>query len=151
VGAFGAMAEYTESQQDVSRVVATGTRRGTVDSDAWQFAVSYFLTGEEASFKGFQPKTRFSPGEGTWGAFEVKARVQEINVSDDAFAGGADSFADPLAAARSAQSYGIGLNWYLNENLKWVFDVERTSFEGGALTGDRPDEDSYQLRLAVAF
>jgi phosphate-selective porin OprO/OprP len=151
VGAFGAMAEYTESQQDVSRVVTTGTRAGTVDSDAWQFAVSYFLTGEEAAFKGFQPKTRFSLSDGTWGAFEVKARVQQINVSDDAFAGGADSFADPLASASRADSYGIGLNWYLNENLKWLFDVERTTFEGGAATGDRHDEDSFQLRLAVAF
>jgi phosphate-selective porin OprO/OprP len=145
------MAEYTESQQDVSRVLTTGTRAGTVDSDAWQFAVSYFLTGEEAAFKGFQPKTRFSPSDGTWGAFEVKARVQQLNVSDDAFAGGADSFADPLASASRADSYGIGLNWYLNENLKWLFDVERTTFEGGAATGDRHDEDSFQLRLAVAF
>jgi phosphate-selective porin OprO/OprP len=150
-GPLGVMAEYTETQQDVSRVVTAGNREGTVDSNAWQFAVSYFLTGEEASFKGFQPKTRFSPSEGSWGAFEIKARVQQLEVSDDAFAGGAESFADPLASASRADSYGMGLNWYLNENLKWLFDVEHTTFEGGAATGDRHDEDSFQLRLAVAF
>lgn len=150
-GALGVLGEYTESQQDVSRVVTAGVRTATVDTDAWQLAVSYFLTGEEAAFKGFQPKTRFSPGEGTWGAFEIKARVQQLKVSDDAFAGGADSFADPLAAASQADSYGIGLNWYLNENLKWLLDLEHTTFEGGAAAGDRRDEDAYQLRLVVAF
>jgi phosphate-selective porin OprO/OprP len=151
VGALGVLGEYTEDSQDVSRVVATGVREATVDTNAWQLAVSYFLTGEEASFKGFQPKTRFSPSEGTWGAFEIKARVQQLNIDDNAFSGGADSFADPLVSASQADSYGIGLNWYLNENVKWLLDFEHTTFEGGAVTGDRKDEDSYQLRLAIAF
>jgi phosphate-selective porin OprO/OprP len=151
VGALGVIGEYTEVEQDVSRIVPTGIREAKVDTNAWQLAVSYFLTGEEASFKGFQPKTRFSPSEGTWGAFEIKARVQQLNVDDNAFGGGADSFADPLASASQADSYGIGLNWYLNENLKWLLDIEHTTFEGGAADGDRKDEDSYQLRLAIAF
>jgi phosphate-selective porin len=45
----------------------------------------------------------------------------------------------------------VGLNWYLNENVKWLLDYEHTTFEGGALTGDRTDEDAIQLRLAVGF
>ncbi len=150
-GGLGLMAEYTEVSQDVSRVVTAGNRTGTVDTDAWQFAASYFLTGEEAAFRGFKPKTTFSPSEGTWGAFEVVARVQSLSVSDDAFAGGADSFADPLAAARQADSWGVGLNWYLNENVKWLLDYEHTTFEGGAAIGDREDEDAIQLRLALGF
>ena len=62
-------------------------------------------------------------------------------IARNAFSGGADSFADPLASASQADSYGIGLNWYLNENLKWLLDVEHTTFEGGSATGDRKDED----------
>lgn len=151
VGGFGLLGEYTEVSQEVSRVVATGTRAGTVDTDAWQVAASYFLTGEEASFRGFQPKSRFSLADNTWGAFEVVARVQSFSVSDEAFEGGADSFADPLAAASQADSWGVGINWYLNENVKWLLDYERSSFEGGAATGDREDEDAIQLRLAVGF
>jgi phosphate-selective porin OprO/OprP len=151
VGSLGLIGEYTEVSQDVSRVVATGVREGSVDTDAWQLAVSYFLTGEEASFRGYQPKTRFSLEDGTWGALEVVARVHSLSVSDDAFDGGADSFADPLAAARQADSWGVGLNWYLNENVKWLLDYEHTTFEGGALAGDREDEDAIQLRLAVGF
>jgi phosphate-selective porin OprO/OprP len=151
VGSLGLIGEYTEVSQDVSRVVATGVREGSVDTDAWQLAVSYFLTGEEASFRGYQPKTRFSLEDGTWGALEVVARVQSLSVSDDAFDGGEDSFADPLASAGQADSWGVGLNWYLNENVKWLLDYEHTTFEGGALAGDREDEDAVQLRLAVGF
>jgi phosphate-selective porin OprO/OprP len=132
-------------------VVAAGTRQGRVDTEAWQLAVSYFLTGEEASFRGFEPKTRFSPSDGTWGALEVVARLQSLSVGDAAFEGGADSFADPLTSARRADSWGVGLNWYLNENVKWLLDYEHTTFDGGAATGDRPDEDALQLRLAVGF
>ncbi len=152
VGRFGAIAEYTEVEQDVSRVVPSGLREATVDTSAWQFAVSYFLTGEEASYKGFQPKTRFSVSDGTWGAFEIKARVQQLRIDENAFGGGADSFADPAVSARQADSWGVGLNWYLNENVKWLLDVEHTTFEGGAAAGaDRRDEDAYQLRLAIGF
>ena len=152
VGSLGVLGEYTEVSQDVSRVVPSGLREGTVDTNAWQLAVSYFLTGEEATFKGFQPKNRFSPSEGTWGAFEIKARVQQLHVDDNAFSGGANSYADPAVSASEADAYGVGLNWYLNENVKWLLDYEHTTFEGGALAGaDRKDEDSYQLRLAVGF
>ncbi len=151
-GSLGVIGEYTEVSQDVSRVVPTGVRTGTVDTDAWQLAASWFLTGEEASYRGFKPKTTFSPGEGTWGAFEVVGRVQALSVDDNAFDGGADSFADPAAAAREANSWGVGLNWYLNENVKWLLDYEHTTFEGGATDGaDRSDEDAIQLRLALGF
>ncbi len=150
-GSLGLFGEYTEVSQDLSRVGAAGLRRGTVDTDAWQLAASWFLTGEDAAFKGFQPKTRFSLQDGTRGAFEVVARVQVLGVDDEAFAGGEDSFADPLAAARQARSWGVGLNWYLDENVKWLLDYEHTSFEGGTPGGDRADEDAVQLRLAVAF
>ena len=151
-GSLGVLGEYTEVEQDVSRVVPSGLREATVDTNAWQLAVSYFLTGEEASFKGFQPKTRFSPSEGTWGAFEIKARVQQLRIDENAFGGGADSFADPAVSARQADSWGVGLNWYLNENVKWLLDIEHTTFEGGAAGGaDRKDEDAFQLRLAIGF
>jgi phosphate-selective porin OprO/OprP len=151
VGAFGLIGEFTEVSQEVSRIVPSGLRTGTVDTSAWQLAVSYFLTGEEASYRGFTPKSRFSLEDATSGAWEVKARVQSLSVDDGAFAGGADSFADPLVSARQADSWGVGLNWYLNENVKWLLDYDHTSFDGGAATGDRKDEDAYQLRLAVGF
>ena len=43
------------------------------------------------------------------------------------------------------------MNWYLNDNLKWVLNYEKTRFEGGAVGGDRPDEEAILTRVAVGF
>jgi len=150
-GRLGVLGEYTEVSQDVSRLTEAGLRTGSVNTTGWQLATSWFLTGEDAAYRGFKPLSAFSPGEG-WGALELVARVHELDIGDAAFAGGADSFADPAASASKATGWAVGLNWYLNENLKWMLDYERTRFEGGAAGGaDRNDTDALLLRLALGF
>jgi phosphate-selective porin OprO and OprP len=150
-GRLGILGEYTEVSQDVSRDTGAGVRTGTVDTAGWQVAASWFLTGEEASFRGFQPKSTFSPGE-SWGAFELVARVHQLDIDEAAFAGGLDSFADPETSAERATGWSFGLNWYLNENLKWMLDYEHTSYDGGATGGgDRDDTDALLLRIGLGF
>jgi phosphate-selective porin OprO and OprP len=152
VGRFGLLSEYTTVSQEVSRTTTAGRRDGTLDTSAWQVQASWFLTGEEESFRGFKPNNVFSLANNTWGAFELVARYQEIDPDDDAFVGDAASFADPANAARQATAYGVGLNWYLNENLKWVLNYDHTSFDGGAPGGaDREDEDAFLTRFALGF
>ena len=151
-GRFGLLGEYTTVSQRVSRTTSTVTRSDTLDTQAWQVAASWFLTGEEASFRGFKPNDVFSLADGTWGAFELVARYHELDTDDDAFVGGAASFADPDFAASQARGYAVGLNWYLNENLKWFLDYEHTSFDGGAPGGgDRDDEKVFLTRFALGF
>jgi len=152
VGSFGLLGEYTEVSQDVARTTASGLRRDSLDTSAWQLAASWFLTGEEAAFRGFKPGSVFALENGTWGAFELVGRYHELSVDDAAFVGGVDSFADPAVSARKATAWALGVNWYLNENLKWVLNYERTSFEGGAAGGaDREDEEAFLTRVAVGF
>ncbi len=152
VGSFGLLGEFTEVSQDVARTTADGTTEGTVDSTAWQLAAHWFLTGEEESFRGFKPNSIFSPDQNTWGAFELVGRYHELRVSNDAFAGGSASFADPAVAARRASGYTLGLNWYLNQNVKWVLNYEYTSFDGGGGNGaDRPTEQALLTRVALGF
>jgi phosphate-selective porin OprO/OprP len=152
LGRFGLLGEYTTVSQDVSRTTTAGRREGSLDSSAWQLQAAWFLTGEEESFRGFKPNNVFSLDNDTWGAFELVARYQEFKADDDAFVGGAASFADPASAARKASTYGLGLNWYLNENLKWVLNYDHTSFDGGAPGGaDRADEDVFLTRFALGF
>ena len=151
VGRFGLLGEYAVVEQDISRATPAGLRSDTVETTAWQVAAHFFLTGEEESFKGFKPTNVFSLENGTWGAWELVARYHELEVGDEAFAGGTSSFADPLASPRKASAYGVGVNWYLNDNLKWVLNYEKTEFEGGAVDGDRPDEEAILTRVAVGF
>jgi phosphate-selective porin OprO/OprP len=146
------MGEYTWDSQDVARLTTAGVRKGTMDNYAWQVAAYWFLTGEEEAYKGFKPNAVFSIQDGTWGAFELAARYHILNVDNQAFVGGADSFADPNKWASKAAAWTVGLNWYLNENLKWVFDYEQTRFDGGAAGGqDREDEKAFLLRMSLGF
>jgi phosphate-selective porin OprO/OprP len=153
VGRFGLLGEYTTVSQDVSRrVTATNLRADSLDISAWQLQASWFLTGEEESFRGFKPNSVFSLADHTWGAFELVARYHELDVDDDAFVGGAASFSDPAVSATKASAYGLGLNWYLNENLRWGLNYEQTSFDGGAAAGaDREDEKVFLTRFGVSF
>jgi phosphate-selective porin OprO/OprP len=152
-GRFGLLGEYTQESQDVVRTtVAAGRQTANFDSSAWQLQASWFLTGEEESFRGFKPNNVFSLDNHTWGAFELVARYHVLDTDDDAFLGGAASFADPAVSARKASAYGVGLNWYFNENLKWLLDYEQTSFDGGAPGGaDRDDEKVFLTRFALGF
>ena len=153
VGSFGALAEYVESEQDVSRQLSTTVKRsGRVDNSAYQVSLSYFLTGEAATFNSITPKTTFHIGSGGWGAWEVVARYSELKIDNDAFTGGAQSFADPTASPRNARATGVGINWWLNANVKWVLDYEWTQFEGGAANNaNRPDERALTTRFALTF
>ena len=151
-GRFGLLGEWTEVSQDVAMPGTLGVREDQVDTTAWQIQAAFFLSGEEASFKGYKPNSVFSFQDGTWGGWELVARYHELEVDDAAFAGSADSFADPLASARKASTIGVGLNWYWNQNVKWVLNYEVTSFEGGAADGgDREDEEAILTRIALGF
>jgi len=47
---------------------------------------------------------------------------------------------------------GLGLNWYWNRNVKWMFDYENTTFRGGETDGrDREAEDAFLIRAQLAF
>lgn len=131
-GPFGLFGEYIISEQAVQQAGA-GTGAGTSGSlrqTAWTLAVSYFLTGEENSFKAVAPKRAFRPASGGWGAWEVAARVGGLDIDDDAF----PVFANPATSATRAFSWGLGLNWHLNRNVKVNLNYDQTDFKGGADT-----------------
>jgi phosphate-selective porin OprO and OprP len=148
---FGVMGEYAVVSQDVTRTNGAVTRSDTLDNKAWQLQFTWLLTGEDETFRAVTPGSNFEIGKPGRGAWELVARVHELSVDDDAFAGGANSYANPLTAARRARAAAIGMNWYLNPNVKWSFDYELTKFDGGATTGDRPDEKAYLTRIGLSF
>jgi phosphate-selective porin OprO/OprP len=142
---FGLQGEWIRSAQEL----LVGASRETLGNEAWQLTASWVLTGEDASYRGVaRPSRPYAiDGEG-WGAFELVGRYGELDVDDDAF----PLFADAASAATQARSWALGLNWYLNSNLKVVFNHVHTDFEGGAAAGaDRNDEEIFFSRVQVAF
>lgn len=152
-GSLGVIGEYVQSDQRVSRQVSGSLKRSdTIDNAAWQVSMSYFLTGERAAYNSYTPNSTFEPGKPGWGAWEVVARFHQLQIDGAAFTDGTSSFADPSASPRKATAAGIGINWYLNQNVKWMFDYERTRFDGGAPTGtDRPGENAFLTRFSLVY
>jgi phosphate-selective porin OprO/OprP len=150
-GSIGVLGEYAVSSQEVTRVNGAVARSDKLDNKAWQLQVAWLLTGEEQTFRTPTPGTNFAPGKPGYGAWELVARIHQLSVDSDAFTEGANSFANPATAAQKATAAALGINWYLNQNLKWFFGYEQTRFDGGAATGDRPDEKAYLARVGLQF
>ncbi len=149
-GPFGLLGEYILSSQKVKSSSATRTAR--FDNTAWQVEASYFLTGDNNSFRStsrnaFRPARPFTFGGGGWGAFEFVARIGQLSLDRDAFPAYAAS-----GSAREAASWGVGLNWYLNSNIRLYFDFESTHFDGGSKkTGALTAGDERALLGRVQF
>lgn len=142
-GPFGLLAEFVTSTQRLRRAGVTTE----VDHAAWQLAASYVLTGEEASYKGVKLRQPFSLKHHTWGALEAVGRLSELVIDKDAFA----TLAAPSASAQRAQAWDLGLNWYVNKNLKWALDYEQTHFNGGSNGADRDNEQAMLTRWQVIY
>jgi len=144
VGPLGLQAEYVRSKQAVRRAAVADT----IGQEAWQVTGSWVLTGEAATGRIIAPRKVFDLKKKQWGAFEIVARANALTVDDDAF----PVFANPDQAARQATAGGLGLNWYLNRNVKIAANYELTKYDGGAAGGgNRPDEHSLFTRFQVAF
>lgn len=143
-GPLGLLGEYVLSEQVVTRGASADRLRDT----AWQVLGSFVLTGERASFKGVTPRKPFDLKKGDWGAFEVVGRISQLDVDNDAF----PTFANPAVSASRATEWGVGLNWYLNGNVRLYLDYEQTAFDGGAAGGkDRDTERVVFTRAQVRF
>jgi phosphate-selective porin OprO/OprP len=132
-GSFGLLTEYVTSANDIKSVNSGGAAAGniaTVKNHAWQVEASYVLTGEAASYKGVTPAADFDRAAGTWGAFEVVGRVASIKFDDQLFGAAVNGaqFADSSKSAQSAQTLGVGVNWYLSKTARFSLDYEYTSF-----------------------
>jgi phosphate-selective porin OprO and OprP len=124
-GPFGLLGEYATSSQRVRN----GSAFGTVRNRAWQVTASYVLTGEAATFGGVKPKKPADFARGQWGAWQLVARVTELDIDNDAF----PVFANPAASASRARSYGGGLSWYVNSLVRVSADYNFTEFQGAPL------------------
>jgi phosphate-selective porin OprO/OprP len=148
-GPFSAQAEYVVS----AVTAAVGSSKAEIANRGWQGAVGYVLTGEKASYNGYTPRHNFNLEEGTWGAWEVGARVSDLKIDSDAF----PVFADPNASARRATSYGLAVNWFLSRAIRVSFDVVQTNFQRApGATGTTnlligQDEKAFLTRFQVGF
>jgi len=146
-GPFGLLGEYVISDQEVTK----GAVSADLQNTAWQVAAGWVLTGEDASYTGVTPKHPFDPRANHWGALQLVARYADLNIDDQAF----PVFANPATSASEAKAWAVGLNWYLNKNIRANVSYSHTSFGGkinsAAATVTRQPEEVVFTRLQLAF
>jgi phosphate-selective porin OprO/OprP len=144
LGPFGLLSEYTLTEEGFQKT----TVRRDIALRAWQVQATYILTGEHKSFTSPTPKRSFDPRNGGWGAVELAARVGDFAAERGVYSYG---LMDPTKSARRAHEWTGGVNWYLNRLLRISLDYGRTSFEGGAVNGNRLTEKVILTRFQINF
>jgi phosphate-selective porin OprO/OprP len=138
---------------DIDRGALPGL--SSVKFDGGYAQASYVLTGEthtyntgSAAYNGIAPANPFSPETGGWGAWEIAGRISTVNLNDQL------ASANGVAGGRQTV-YTAGLNWYVNRNVRFMFNylhgdiakqVSATNFgdAGGTF-------DAFAMRTQVAF
>lgn len=150
---FGVLGEYVNSREEIAALKSGVLNREKFDNRAWQVSGTYVLTGEDASYSGVKPRHPFDIAEHTWGAFELAGRYGELLIDHKIFD---DGFSSLTSSVSGEKAWAAGLNWYLNNNVKWLLDFEQTKFQRGnsAIVGvpqNRKTENVITSRLQVSF
>jgi phosphate-selective porin OprO/OprP len=149
VGPFGLLAEYIYSQQRVG-FNYDNTRVG---NQGWTAEASLFLYGGNASYSQAKIATPFDLQAGTFGAFELVARASQLRFDQSAFGAKTDTTkpVDETASVKHATELAGGLNWYFNRCVRFLFSYNRTSYLGGAASGNRPAENVFFGRAQLNY
>lgn len=145
-GPLGFMGEYVISDQAVEKTTAP-VAKDDLHNKAWEVSGGWVLTGEPDSYNnGVIPRHPFSIENGGWGAWQIVARYARLNVDDLAFS----TFG--ATGASRAEAWAVGLNWYLNQDLRANLSYAHTAFSGGVGTiVTRQPEDVLFTRVQLAF
>lgn len=144
VGPLGLLCEYVRSSQ----VVRRGAELRRLANSAWQGTATVLLTGEDASFRGVTADRPFDPARGRWGAVELAGRLSSMRMDRDAF----PVFADPASQVGSANTWALGVNWYLSRGVRVLVDYDDTRYALGAANGaSREREHAVLTRVQSSF
>ena len=122
-----------------------------LDFNGWHVESTWSLTGESraASYelkygvlKYLKPAKSFSLKNGGIGAWELAARIAEIDLNDGPIDGGKEL------------AFTGGINWYLNNNVRVMADYSKVlDLEGGKYDGNSAAEDLdiVELRTQLTF
>lgn len=134
-GPVHVFAEAIQSSQDIT----LADRTETITNLGYGTQASFVLTGEDASWNGLTPSRSFDPKNGGWGALELAVRWGQVLIDDLAFDAG---FADLNRSAKGLSTLTFGLNWYLDRQVKLQANLELSTFDGGAASGEDRDAET---------
>ena len=118
-------------------------------------SLSYFLTGErqafstsKATFQRTSPKKIFYPSHGGWGAWQICARYELLDLDNGFFDHG---YADRIHYTDDVEGFTIGVNWYLNDMVRVMFNYNYIEFDDYVRDADDDREDAFLARFQLEF
>ena len=146
MGPMSLRAEYVIHNQEV--VTAAGD--GDFDIKGYYVQFTYLLTGENKPLENrVVPKNNFSVKNGTWGAWELAARLAGLDASDGESAG-----AIAAGTNQKVQEITFGVNWWMTPNVRLMLNYEMFKFdEDIPQAGADPisDQSIFYTRLQIDF
>jgi phosphate-selective porin OprO/OprP len=160
----GEYAQFTADRQCGATLAVTLVPRCTTSTSVvdhpnfsgWYVEGSWILTGETKAyspsainnevggFNGPVPSRPFSLNGGSWGAFELVARYSQTNLNWNGLqAASTTQLAGVLGGNESI--IALGVNWYLNRNIRLMVDDNITRVKRGTLAA--PTNQSQNLNV----
>ena len=154
-GPWYAAGEYTQLEPEIAPIFTFTGKDPTYTG--WYVEGGWFVTGETMSYKHgefgrIKVKTPvIGGGKGTgWGAWQIVGRYDVLDLTDQAQAIqaaapltlGVGSGNGTVTFSQSAQScricgeqktWGIGVNWWLNDYTRFQFNYNESDIDGGPL------------------
>ncbi|HTS55521.1 MAG TPA: porin [Burkholderiales bacterium] len=145
-GLAGLEAIYKKGPLTVTAETAFQKLTNSESNQFWggYLSAGWFLTGEERGYdresasvaSTLVPNREFSWKHLTWGAWELAARYSYVDLNSGSVNGGRMNIAM------------LGLNWYWNRYMRWMFNAGYANVTGGTSPGDL---FIYQARLQLTF
>ena len=132
-GPWSIQGEYTQLHGDVSPLFngPDSTYRG------WYVEGSWFLTGETRPYKNgaFDRVKVLNPVfEGGHGAWQLAARYDVLNLGDNA------TLIPTCTMCGEQKTWQLGVNWYLNDNARLMFNYNQSDIGGGNIAGSNRND-----------
>ena len=148
------LAAWETGNNDFS-LTTPGARPVFLPVSGYFVQASYMLTGERRDkITLVQPLHPLDLRAGKFGlgAIELQARVSEVALGNQVFTHG---LADPAIWTNRADYLDVGVNWYLNRNIKFLFDWQHGVFAEpvaiGPGQGLQKTSDLFWLRAQIYF
>jgi phosphate-selective porin OprO and OprP len=148
-GPFSMQGEYY--RYGIDRTVST---LKDPEFGGWYVQASYFLTGEmrpyvpaSAAFGSPPVANAFALDASSWGAWEVKARysVNDFNAFEN------DAVVANRVLGGEQKIISAGVNWYLNRNIRWMFDYMRVDIDRMNTAGAQAGQKFGVLATRIQF
>jgi phosphate-selective porin OprO and OprP len=153
-GPLSLMGEYAVSDQKIENTTAP-TKIHDIQNTGWEVSGGWVLTGEDASYNGVTPLHPFSIHDGGWGAWQIVARYENLDIDKSVFTDGLATYTatSTSASASGAHAWSVGLNWFLNRNIRVDASFSHTDFIGGqheSIVSAQPESVLF-TRVQLAF